>query len=111
MSITICRDALHHTWASGGDALVAVFDSLCEIGRECATVSGASDECEETTTASDADANMSCHVIPEDETYRLRLLVDASRECQSPLYCMFLCIAGDHNYFMVVSLVQRSDSW
>ena len=80
MSVVMHRDTPHHTSTSGGDALVAVFDSFCELGRECLTSHNSSEEADTHTTGSEGDAQMSCNHIHDDEEAEIRLLIDSSRE-------------------------------
>lgn len=80
MSVVLHRDAPHHTSLSGGDALVAVFDSFCELGRDCLTANNSSEEADAHSPNSDAEAQMLCNGVHNDDEYEIRLLVDSSRK-------------------------------
>ena len=81
MSVVLHRDAPTYTHQSGGDALVAVFDSFCELGRgDCLTANNSSEEAEVHSPSSDAEAQMRCNGVHDDDEYDIRLLMDTSRK-------------------------------
>lgn len=80
MSVLLHRDTPHHTSTSGGDALVAVFDSFCELSRDCLTANNSSEEVDVHTNGSDGDAQMVLNGLNDDDEYEIRLLVDSSRK-------------------------------
>jgi hypothetical protein len=80
LSVVLHRDAPHHTSTSGGDALVAVFDSFCQLSRDCLTANNSSEEVDTHTNGSDGDAQMTIAGIHDDDDAEIRLLVDASRK-------------------------------
>lgn len=96
LSIVLHRDSPQHTKSSGGLALVAAFDCLCEFKHTDeykTTVSGSGTtvveaaeaaEAATATTGSDGDAHMTSSTVHiphshEDEEFDIRLLIDASR--------------------------------
>lgn len=93
LSIILHRDSPQHAKTSGGIALVAAFDCLCEFKHtdelKTTTMSGSGTtvvevaEAATATTGSDGDAQMTSstvHIPDEDEEFDVRLLIDASRK-------------------------------
>lgn len=88
MSVLLHRDAPHHTSSSGADALVAVFDNLCELHRDALTGTTSSedqDAMESPGIAEDEDTSMTgTGLVHEGDDYDMRILVDSSREFSRP---------------------------
>jgi poly(rC)-binding protein 3/4 len=83
MTVILHRDAPHHIpGTSGGDALVAVFDSFCEMRRDCLTANSSEEtELHLGGPLVDEDASMTtahAHLIDDDE-FEFRLLVDSTQ--------------------------------
>ena len=86
MTVALHRESPQHSATAGGDALVAVFDNLCEVYRD--TLPGtSSDDLDHHQAVSsgaadaDEDASMNGNGMSHDgETHDVRLLLDSSRE-------------------------------
>lgn len=79
ISISLHRDSPNYTNTSGGDAIVAVFDNLCELARDSFTATTSSEE-HDHTAEPDEDHSMNGNGIMHDTgECEARILVDTSR--------------------------------
>lgn len=106
LSVVLHRDAPHHTSTSGGDALVAVFDSFCELSRDCLTANNSSEEVDTHTNGSDGDAQMTITGMHDDDDAEIRLLVDASRKFSNQSFASTM-----YTYVMLSFLTSKNLSF